>query len=85
LWIGHAGFTEQRPGTWNASIRGTGWPLRRLRAFALVEEHAIADPGDALTKLDDYIKTTLLAARTWPSRKAVVRRLVDTAYWQVHQ
>src|SRR5262249_19190599 len=49
------------------------------RAIALVEEHGIADPGDALTKLDDYIEEIWARRGLYPGLGSVVSVLADLA------
>jgi len=49
------------------------------RAFALVEEHGIADPGDALSKLDAYIEEIWQHRGLYPGLGAVVSVLADLA------
>ena len=49
------------------------------RAFALVEEHGIADPGDALAKLDEYIEEIWKHRGLYPGLGSIVSVLADLA------
>jgi exodeoxyribonuclease V alpha subunit len=49
------------------------------RAFALVEQHGIADPADALSKLDDYIEEIWAHRGLYPGLGSVVSVLADLA------